>query len=82
MAVTPENIKRVDDYFTADSKSSICTISYDLGNKVVDPLDDYGSDCHASVFLGLVSSGRKALDDAVESGEGPQIVFLVAEGIL
>ena len=30
-AVTPENIKRVDDYFTADTKSSIRTASFDLG---------------------------------------------------
>ena len=58
MAVTPENIKRVDDYFTADSRSSICTVSYDLRSKIVfNPLDIFGSDCHASVFLGLASSG-------------------------
>ena len=72
MAVTPENIKRVDNYFTADSKSSICTMSYYLGSRVVvDPLDIFRSDCHVSVFLGLASSGHtswifKALDDAVE----------------
>ena len=59
MAVTPESIKRVDDYFSADSKSGICTVSYNLGSFVVgDPLDAFGSNCHASVILVLASSGH------------------------
>ena len=59
MAVIPENIKRVNVYFTADSKSSICIVSYDLGSKVfVDLLDVFRSDCHVLVFLGLASSGH------------------------
>ena len=50
MAVTPGNIKQVKNYFTADSKSSICTVSYNLGIKVVvDPLDVFRYDsCRSS----------------------------------
>ena len=60
MVVAQENIQRVDDYFTADSKSSICTVNYHLGGKLVVHLlvHVFGSDFHASVFLGLASSGH------------------------
>ena len=83
MAFIPENIMWVNDYFPADSKRSICNVSYDLGSKVViDPLDVFGSDCHVSVFLSLASFGHassffKALDDAVK-GICMCIVLVVA----
>ena len=72
MAVTPENIKRVDDYSTAEIVAhSVNAALWISSEVVVDPLDVFGGDCHASVFFGLASSGHapwsfKVLDYAIE----------------
>ena len=69
MAVTPENTKQVDNYFTAEILAHGVNAAFWISSEVVvDLLDAFGSDCDASIFLGLASSGHtpsffKALDD-------------------